>query len=781
MLRHERLLQLAQRIEKGRSPLRWLDLYAAQSLLQMMEEGGTRAHSGTDVDAEPDTSFNQVDARTVDLLVLCSASSIIGHIAVVLSDLTAYQSLGLFVGGGLSVKQDDLSGDDESISNSASGPSELTNCLALLRDGGLLQSQSFLPDDENGVELSEVMSDEQGANSPLVLTDGRLYLRRVWLQRRSLECWLSGRQRCSEDVLRAGLDESGQDHVSAYLQRSFRLLFKTEPSGASLAQGKRDAKRKPVNNDVEPDWQAVAAVQALTQSFCLVSGGPGTGKTSTAARILVLLLARHALKNKTKAVVRLLAPTGKAAVLLHTSILQQFQDLCELLRGASEAQEPGLHEDTLALIDKSFPEQGETIHRALLRVPGAVGDDSLIDRRNFHHSDTLLLGRAEQASLRADIVLIDEASMIDQKLMSDLVSAIPNSSRVVIMGDHFQLPPVEPGEVFADWIARLEQCDYSSSQTETLEAYGCALPSSLRLVERGDEAPARLICQLTKTYRFSGPIFDLAQALRGYSDWSVESLLPLSTPLGRASGPEDLFERAPLTWVDLDARSSAGDRVVGESIKRESSVREKGVDVQLADHFDASLSGYEAYFELVNAGADVAQLAAEKDRFQILCSTYEGPLGATNINRLIEQRFAQSQRLYEGKVVMVTQNQPDLDVYNGDVGYLQLVNQGALLSSKQNSPSGFAGVDQPQFAVAFPDKIDGDLHVPLALIRQWQSAYAISIHKSQGCEYERVMVVVPDYARDLVTRRLAYTGITRSQKEVELWISRTSLSRLGGK
>jgi hypothetical protein len=263
---------------------------------------------------------------------------------------------------------------------------------------------------------------------------------------------------------------------------------------------------------------------------------------------------------------------------------------------------------------------------------------------------------------------------------------------------------------------------------------------------------ARLICQLQRTYRFSGPIFEMAQALRGYQDWSLETLLPHATPLGRASGPEDLFARAPLTWVNLDTQTSSG-------------VASKNTNIFLADQFEASLAGYASYFELVKKGASAAQLAIEKDRFQILCSTYEGPLGAAAINRLIEQRFAHSQSLYEGKVVMVTQNQPDLDLYNGDVGYLQGVSDSA----------------QQQFVVAFPDKADGEVRVPLLLIRQWQSAYAISIHKSQGCEYERVMVVVPDYARDLVTRRLVYTGITRSQKEVELWMSRASLAHLGAK
>jgi len=753
MLKHERLRQLALRIEQGRSPLRWLDLYAAQSLLDSVEEacdsGVTNQNALNNVISSNTSSIDtkksgSMDARTVDLLVLCSACSLVGQVSVILEDLGAYQSLGLYFG--LSSEQ----------SPNAAMSRDIDRCLERLTSLGLLQSKSFSNAMKTDGDLSAQVvkgEDDTDVFSPLVLTEGQLYLRRVWLQRSSLECWLSHRQQSSEAMLAStGLVSNGvvvaaqeSDALMTLLHNSFRELFANDSNVTTDSEGNSSG------DTLEPDWQAVAAVQALTQSFCLVSGGPGTGKTSTAARILLLLLIRHVSKNRAVAAVRLLAPTGKAAVRLHTAISQQFQRLCRLI---------SIDEMGKELIAKSFPEQGETIHRALLRVPGAVGDDKLTDRINFHRSDSLLLGSAEQASLRADIILIDEASMIDQKLMADLVRAIPESSTVVMLGDHFQLPPVEPGEVFADWIARLEQTDYSPVQVETMAGYSCAIRSaknaSLAVASsaaKDTASPAaRLICQLQRTYRFSGPIFEMAQALRGYQDWSLETLLPLATQLGRASGPEDLFERAPLTWVNLDTQASAG-------------VASENTNALLVDQFEASLAGYVSYFELVKKGASAAQLAIEKDRFQILCSTYEGPLGAAAINRLIEQRFAQSQSLYEGKVVMVTQNQPDLDLYNGDVGYLQ----------------GGPDSAQQQFVVAFPDKADGEVRVPLLLIRQWQSAYAISIHKSQGCEYERVMVVVPDYARDLVTRRLVYTGITRSQKEVELWISRTSLAQLGGK
>jgi exodeoxyribonuclease V alpha subunit len=753
MLKHERLRQLALRIEQGRSPLRWLDLYAAQSLLESAEDVGDGvvtnqiAHSkviSNNTSSIDTKKSGSVDARTVDLLVLSSACSLVGQVSVILEDLAAYQSLGLYFG--LSSEQ----------SANAEMSSDIDRCIERLTSLGLLQSKSFSNATKTDDDLSAQVKEGGGDTdvfSPLVLTEGQLYLRRVWLQRSSLECWLSHRQQSSEamltstDLVSNGVVVSAQesDALITLLHNSFRELFGHDSSETKASKGNSSGET------LEPDWQAVAAVQALSQSFCLVSGGPGTGKTSTAARILLLLLIRHVSKNRAVAAVRLLAPTGKAAVRLHTAISQQFQRLCRLISIDEMGQE---------LIAKSFPEQGETIHRALLRVPGAVGDDNLSDRINFHRSDSLLLGAAAPSSLRADIILIDEASMIDQKLMTDLVRAIPESSTVVMLGDHFQLPPVEPGEVFADWIARLEQTDYSPAQIETMAGYSCAIRSakSASLAVANSAAKdtaspaARLICQLQRTYRFSGPIFEMAQALRGYQDWSLETLLPLATPLGRASGPEDLFARAPLTWVNIDTQTSSG-------------VASKNTNIFLADQFEASLAGYASYFELVKKGASAAQLAIEKDRFQILCSTYEGPLGAAAINRLIEQRFAHSQSLYEGKVVMVTQNQPDLDLYNGDVGYLQGVSDSA----------------QQQFVVAFPDKADGEVRVPLLLIRQWQSAYAISIHKSQGCEYERVMVVVPDYARDLVTRRLVYTGITRSQKEVELWMSRASLAHLGAK
>lgn len=756
-LRHPRLYSLAQQIEAGRSRLRWLDLHAAQAIIT--DHG--LANSGLDP---------LLERKLVDVLVGSSACQELGAEGLDLNNAECLRTLGL----------------------SRLADKDADAIVVHLQELGIVST----PEEGKALETDSNASFSNLFNSPLVLSDGHLYLRRTWQQKQRLQAWFDQRSMRANAGLEQLLIEAkagAKNETQARLSEWLRALF-TLPNSETLNNNKND-------KALEPDWQALAAVQALVQGFCLISGGPGTGKTSTAAKILLLMLMRSFIANEANTkvsipVIRLLAPTGKAAVRLHSAIAKQCQGLMDLA---------DLNAEQRAFVLAALPETGETIHRALSGI-GALTDTTMPEPRSlgvlgaYRDSQSVLQslvkpdcgsesgesvsdnrmpgsGAVSGKQLAADVVLIDESSMIDMTLMQDLVEHLPDCD-VIFMGDHYQLPPVELGEVFASWTELSKKRAYSDAQKQVFtsllpwpeSAYELATPklrsqtivgsqnSALKTNASNPtalESPHRLLCELQKTYRFDGPIYDFSQALRQCSVLNLEQLLPVATPEGRVSSEADLFSNPALSWVDLEHSASPEGQAC--------------LDAALERCFEC----YRPYFDLLSQGAPVEALIAEQARFQILSAAYEGPLGVNWLNQQIERRFVNGRSLYAGKVIMVTQNQPELQLFNGDIGFL-VTDKGL---AKESSPIGGAG-EGVRYTVAFPDKAGGRVDVPFSMIRHWQCAYAMTIHKSQGSEYELVSIFVPSQAGDMVSRRLVYTGVTRSQVEAELWIGRERLLTL---
>ena len=691
MFKFSRLRFWAQVIEQANSPLRWLDLYAADTALKSV-----KSHLQKGPLSEDEARLLHSET-SIDLLILCSYVSCLGQSAVDVNAMQQYRSLGLRI----------------------AASEDYRMLLEVWEKVGLLS----MPDAcSETLPLGALPLKE---NSALVWHQNRLHLHRVWQQVERCEAWLAqGAER---------IPPLSQTYQSS-LQQGFAKLF-------------------PAANSDELDWQALAAAQSLYQGLSLVSGGPGTGKTSTAARIVVLVLMQELLRGlEAEAVrlpkIRLLAPTGKAAVRLYSSIQAQTPKLLALLETLCDW--PALFGHCFEdLFQQAFPAQGETIHRALLSVRDGLEDDRLRHLDVYIDPTELLQAKQEAPRLDADIVLIDEASMIDLKLMNDLCRLLPQA-RVVLLGDHFQLPPVEPGEIFAEWVKRFELRSYSPDQIEAFKSYidaslleALALPEAPKPPRDVHPAQGRMLCQLQKTWRFSGPIYEFAQALRSGLAPDIAKLFPIEQSGRRSSSEADLLSEPALTWVNLSRSDTSSQARLNQELMQ-------------------CIEGYSAYFDALAAGASVQELAKLKSRYQVLSSSYDGVLGVQRLNTLVEQRFANGRALYAGKVIMVTRNQAELDLYNGDIGFLQ--------------SHGEAG--REHYTVAFPDKADATYEVSLSLIHEWQAAYALTIHKSQGSEYERVAVFVPDYASELMSRRLVYTGITRSQESVELWISAEGLDQL---
>lgn len=412
--------------------------------------------------------------------------------------------------------------------------------------------------------------------------------------------------------------------------------------------------------------QPLAVALALTQRFFLLTGGPGTGKTTTAFAILVLAQERALRTLGRPLKVALLAPTGKAAARLGQSVARQRAEL-----------EP--------ILAKHLEVEAQTLHRFL-------GFDPRQPHQFFHHAGNL----ADR-----DLVLVDEASMIDLPLFVKLLEALPLGAQVILMGDPDQLAAVESGSVLKD----LCQDQDSRKPTSALAPY---LPKK---VELGPPGPRLLDhrLRLEESHRFDpkAGIGRLAQAIR-LGEEGAWGLLGEEGPLAQRSVKTPLeLEAALKAWL-LEGR-----------------------------HYERLLSTN-----------DPAQALAALGQVQVLCALREGPFGVAGINPLV-QRLVFGDQGWDNlshRPILIGANEPDLELYNGDLGVIL------------RSPKGRQG-DQAWF-----EGPQGPRSVPLALLPPYEPAFALTVHKSQGSEYDQVALVLPPTSQEILSQELLYTALTRAKK-----------------
>ena len=487
----------------------------------------------------------------------------------------------------------------------------------------------------------------QGEASPLVLakdTQGtRLYLRRAW---------------AAEQTIRANIAQRLALHceVPADLQQRLDALFTP-------------------TNSAEPDRQRLACEVAAQNRITLITGGPGTGKTTTVVKLLSLLVGTASRDLQ----IHLAAPTGKAAARLTESISN------------ARTHMP-------ADVQARIPTQAQTLHRLL----------------QTHSKAT------QVHQLATDVVVVDEASMIDLEMMARLLQAVPPAARLILLGDKDQLASVEAGAVMS------QLCTGTLLKHQTVT--------------------------LMHSHRFD--------AQSGIGQWArtVNSDVPDNTPALKTlwhTAPDWLATLPLQQSMQLDEGGDAAEPDVTRLQLNSASDPKLAVGLRYGwRHWLALLDTHRSGKASTGAPCSDAQALALLNAFAefcVLCAVREGPLGVVQLNAQVAQALNLGQSTwYAGRPVMVTRNDYALELMNGDIGLCLPGADGVL-------------------RVAFPAVAGGVRWVMPSRLDSVETVFAMTVHKSQGSEFAHVLLVIPAQASPVLTRELVYTGLTRARQRLTLW------------
>ncbi len=516
-----------------------------------------------------------------------------------------------------------------------------------------------------GHAVSVYQGDAKALATPLVLMQNKFYFHKRFMQEWGIAIKVNDLKNAQFDL--------DTDLLKALLDEHFGKQSTHTPQSVD-----------------EVDWQKVACALAMRSGFSVITGGPGTGKTTTVTKLLAILQTLHQSQPLN---IALCAPTGKAAARLSESIRDAKTKL-KLSQVLSDA----------------IPHEAKTLHRLLGVIP--------YTHRFRHHQEN---------PLHCDVLVLDEASMVDLAMMSKVFDALPKGARVILLGDKDQLASVEAGNVMADFCqgAVLGQVPAYTDDTLTfLNAVACPLPQSL------SKTPASLsgLVMLQKSYRFDGKsgIGQLALAVN-QGDWNAF--------LAAANNPAFSTE---LNLQTLDAQSH-------QALIQQASMAHHLVLEALAE--DDVIKAHQAFLS-----------------YQVLAAVKAGPFGVTGLNERIEQQLVRQGKIsggrhYVSKPIMITDNDYQLGLFNGDIGLIVRHN-GQLMAS-------------------FVDADDTVRYFALARLPQHDTVYAMTIHKSQGSEFAHTAIVLPPVGQANVgiNRQLLYTGITRAKKQLTL-VAHPDVSRV---
>jgi exodeoxyribonuclease V alpha subunit len=572
------------------------------------------------------------------------------HFALFLGDLSGFPDLSVMLAGAL-------------VSQATGGKHV---CLPLADYAGKILATT--PDGSRSLQcpsleawrkalLDSPVAGVPGEFKPLILDErNRLYLYRY----RDYETLLV------DDIRRRA--ESGFLPVDANrLKESLKRFFPDDPGPGS---GSR----------------AMAAVVAVFKKICIITGGPGTGKTTTVGRILAVLLEQP---GNQKARICLAAPTGKAAMRLGESIRFLKDSL-----------------DLSPEVKKAFPEAPRTIHRLLGPISGS---------NTFRHD--------QNNPLPADVVVVDEASMVDVALMAKLVQAVPAHARLILMGDKDQLASVEAGSVLGDICSGASPEDASAMWVRFFEEdFNAEKDTNLDRLSKASGNPlSSCILQLNRNFRFG-----------------ENHVLEALSRAVRKGDFEQYRETANQCFPEfLEVLHRNGEKRDPDELK------------------SLVLAGYSPFLQ----ADDPSQALDFFGRFRILCAVNRGWWGVEGINRTAETLLMHAglirpdRAFYVGRPVLILENDYSLSLFNGDTGLIW----------KEK------GARDEDIHAYFSDREGRLRRISPQRLPRHETAFAMTIHKSQGSEFDSVLMVLPENDVPGLTRELLYTGITRARSKLTVW------------
>ncbi|MFO7798890.1 MAG: exodeoxyribonuclease V subunit alpha [Rhodohalobacter sp.] len=506
-------------------------------------------------------------------------------------------------------------------------------------------------DNPSALQLPEIQLDRAELKSnrligdeerPFILHGDRISIRRFFMYEKQIADWITGRSEANID-----------------LQKEFSIDY-----FQSLFEGKSES----------PNWQKVAVAMSMIKPFLIISGGPGTGKTTTVAKILAMQM----MSSEDPLRIALAAPTGKAAGRMAESLYEEIKRL-------NVPEEKRRH----------LPKEAATLHRLLYGM----------DRGG-------LLPDFEKKTLRYDLIIVDEASMIDLNLMYRLISHVGENTRLILLGDKDQLASVEAGSVFADLCQKPE----NGFLKDTAERVFRFIPEA-DLPVKDQSVLSDSVLYLTKSYRFDAEsgIGKLAAKVES-GNTTVEEIVVA------------MDQRSDLTHATFDfSRDSLEDlaKTLAGQVKKAREI------------------------------SDVREVMAFWKSSAWLTVLRRGPEGSRELNRLVEkilvlQRMVQPENgWYHGRPIIITRNSYSQGVFNGDLGVCTRDEDGKV---KVYVESG------SEIKKLQPNRLT-----------DYAPAYFLTVHKSQGSEFEDVNLLLPKRDTPILTRELLYTAITRARSSFNLY------------
>ena len=518
--------------------------------------------------------------------------------------------------------------------------------------------------------------EDAGAKPMVVDAQNRLYLHRYFDYEKRLAQRLMRAARAAP----VGVDSATRERLQAFFPADTAPPAdqpKSQPAGQVdwLAEAK-------VSTERNVDWQQLATALALRQRLSIISGGPGTGKTTTLVNLLACLIAQDP-----DCRIALAAPTGKAAARMTETVVARSAHLPPDIRA-------------------KLPADSFTIHRLLGVTPNGF----------THHAGN---------RLAIDALVVDEASMLDLALATKLLEAVPETARIILLGDKDQLSAVEAGAVFSDLSADpglSENCKQELAALCGLSPAQIIPPPAIRASALQDS-----VSWFNRNFRFAADsgIGRLAADIKG----------------GRSG--------QALAWL-------------GSGVDQSVRWFAEGAALPCPATLALMLAGYADYFEALRRdSSDAAAITAAFGKFRLLCALHEGPRGVTAINERVTQHARKllaatqpgsidpRQPWYAGRPVMVLRNDPLLKLFNGDIGITLPDASGELMVFFADAGGGLRAV--------------APVRLPLH-----QTAFAMTVHKSQGSEFDAVLVLLPEQRSPVLTRELLYTAVTRARHHVAI-------------